>query len=584
MHLTLGGSAIFTLLATQGGECCGQCITPSAMLKPLAFQGDPAAGLGEYIHQDFYGGTSVGPYVFFSSGLSGPTGNEYALWRADASGATTLFARSGIPVPPLPQAVVIDKLSKSFEWVTSANGVDAYLLARLVGPGITPANQWAILRASPSGVALSVQTDTQAPGYFPGVVFANLGSPHVAHDGTGDIIFGAVLKGPGIYPDTQASIWRLSNAGLSVLVQAGEPAPGKRGPWYGFEYLRTSLTGRVFLQGSIRPDPFPGPVTDRGWWFKDDGPAEYHLGLNSPLPELSPGATLDFVMATVALGENDATAWAIIAKGPALTPDNNRFAIVHSEGTTKKLMRSGDVAPGLDPTTLVLSFSQHVIRRADSGVVFATLTGPNVTYKNDSAAWIWSASGQELLWRSGDAVPGFPGWTFWPALPNSGFPACYLNGAGDVLLEVVASDSAGLQRTGVMTRYGGSTLQPLVISGQLLELSPGDTREVAYATMLPESPARSAGIDGQPVVLSEAGVTTLRVAFTDGAMGIYHATLSTPECVADFDKNNQLSIDDFVAFQTSFAVGMPIADIDCDGQLTISDFIEFQSLFAIGCP
>jgi hypothetical protein len=54
-------------------------------------------------------------------------------------------------------------------------------------------------------------------------------------------------------------------------------------------------------------------------------------------------------------------------------------------------------------------------------------------------------------------------------------------------------------------------------------------------------------------------------------------------CPADFDGNGALEIDDFVSFQTAFAVGLERADFDLDGSLTIDDFIAFQTAFAVGC-
>ncbi len=54
-------------------------------------------------------------------------------------------------------------------------------------------------------------------------------------------------------------------------------------------------------------------------------------------------------------------------------------------------------------------------------------------------------------------------------------------------------------------------------------------------------------------------------------------------CVPDCDGNNSLDIDDFICFQTFFAIADPKADCDADGQLLIDDFICFQTLYAIGC-
>ncbi len=54
-------------------------------------------------------------------------------------------------------------------------------------------------------------------------------------------------------------------------------------------------------------------------------------------------------------------------------------------------------------------------------------------------------------------------------------------------------------------------------------------------------------------------------------------------CDADCDASGTLDIDDFICFQTLYAVLDPKADCDADGALLIDDFICFQTLYALGC-
>lgn len=54
-------------------------------------------------------------------------------------------------------------------------------------------------------------------------------------------------------------------------------------------------------------------------------------------------------------------------------------------------------------------------------------------------------------------------------------------------------------------------------------------------------------------------------------------------CVADCDASGSLDIDDFVCFQTMFALGDKVSDCDASGSLTIDDFVCFQTQFALGC-
>ncbi len=58
--------------------------------------------------------------------------------------------------------------------------------------------------------------------------------------------------------------------------------------------------------------------------------------------------------------------------------------------------------------------------------------------------------------------------------------------------------------------------------------------------------------------------------------------LVTP-CYPDCDADGTLSVDDFICFQTFFALGDPYADCDDDGVLSVDDFICFQTFFAVGC-
>lgn len=54
-------------------------------------------------------------------------------------------------------------------------------------------------------------------------------------------------------------------------------------------------------------------------------------------------------------------------------------------------------------------------------------------------------------------------------------------------------------------------------------------------------------------------------------------------CYPDCDDSGALDIDDFVCFQTLYAVGDPQADCDESGGLDIDDFICFQTHYGVGC-
>jgi len=55
-------------------------------------------------------------------------------------------------------------------------------------------------------------------------------------------------------------------------------------------------------------------------------------------------------------------------------------------------------------------------------------------------------------------------------------------------------------------------------------------------------------------------------------------------CAADFDGDGDLTVFDFLAFQSAFDAMDPAADFDADGEFTIFDFLAYSTAFDAGCP
>ncbi len=70
---------------------------------------------------------------------------------------------------------------------------------------------------------------------------------------------------------------------------------------------------------------------------------------------------------------------------------------------------------------------------------------------------------------------------------------------------------------------------------------------------------------------------------TNRAEALLWTRLNAAPCKPDCDASGELDIDDFICFQTTYAIGDMAADCDGDGQLLIDDFICFQTAYAIGC-
>ncbi|NRA56506.1 MAG: hypothetical protein HRU13_00050 [Phycisphaerales bacterium] len=55
-------------------------------------------------------------------------------------------------------------------------------------------------------------------------------------------------------------------------------------------------------------------------------------------------------------------------------------------------------------------------------------------------------------------------------------------------------------------------------------------------------------------------------------------------CLTDLDRDGELTLFDFLAFQNLFSEGDTTVDLDGDRELTLFDFLAFQNAFDAGCP
>ncbi len=105
----------------------------------------------------------------------------------------------------------------------------------------------------------------------------------------------------------------------------------------------------------------------------------------------------------------------------------------------------------------------------------------------------------------------------------------------------------------------------------------------AWSTLGPASQPGAGG--GVLAIRSPYGVPPI-IAGTFASAGEADAPITAQfgcACPADCDDDSQLTIDDFICFQTLFAVGHPSSDCDANGNLNVNDFICFQTQYAVGC-
>lgn len=61
-------------------------------------------------------------------------------------------------------------------------------------------------------------------------------------------------------------------------------------------------------------------------------------------------------------------------------------------------------------------------------------------------------------------------------------------------------------------------------------------------------------------------------------------TLAGTPCPADFNGDDVVNVQDFLAFLAAYAAGEPRADFTGDGQVNVQDVLAFLTAYASGCP
>jgi hypothetical protein len=154
-----------------------------------------------------------------------------------------------------------------------------------------------------------------------------------------------------------------------------------------------------------------------------------------------------------------------------------------------------------------------------------------------------------------------------------------LDGEGNALLVYDDGHGPGLYVAGGFARVG--PIDDRIPAAGLAVWGPDGWRGV------------TTNISGQIFALAEHRGPAGRALFIGGNFGLVDGVqtsrlgelLACPDlCPPDFDDDGVLTVFDFLAFLSAFALGDPAADFDLDGDLTLFDFLAFQSAFARGCP
>lgn len=196
-----------------------------------------------------------------------------------------------------------------------------------------------------------------------------------------------------------------------------------------------------------------------------------------------------------------------------------------------------------------------LINAAGDVAFISTLLGAPVTPGSDQALWAVLADGRRfMIAREGAPVhPHADG-----AVVAIGPFA--MSGSGHVVFSAEVAGDAGTRD--VLASWDAQRGVVVIAEGGMSLSTAAGARTVASIDFM----AGSGGEDGRPVAVSPLGVATFRASFTDGARGVYTATL--PAALSDVagaggtpGADGRVTSADLQAFMSAYALGDVLADV-----------------------
>jgi hypothetical protein len=352
-------------------------------------------------------------------------------------------------------------------------------------------------------------TGMQAPGLADGVTFGEFAdNPAFRNSGPlinepGHLLFFARLQGPGIGLLNRESLWSTAE-GLHRVVQDGMAAPGfPEGVTFSSttrDFATFDLAGRTTFSSYVTVPDLP-PLSASGLWAEESGQLRKLLATGDQAPGLPAGDLIEHV--NMALMNDFGQRAATVTLAGSQINANNRFA-VYSDRTSsfQAVARTGAAAPGLGPGVVFGPFAFDDLVQNNQGelVFLGFLRGSAVTDANDSGIWTNSGGSLRLVAREGQAAPGAGGAVFRNPSVSTPFEPPAMNDRGHVAFEARVFSQTG--PTGIWADEGGG-LRLVVLQGQPIPAAFGSGTFV--------------GVD-QPVI-NNAGQIGFRAEFFEPGFG-----------------------------------------------------------------
>ena len=407
--LNAGGQVAFsaTLTNTDLFNDQGVWSEGSGPLGLVARRGDPAPGTAAGVTFDYFGDVALndsGQSAFFSH-LRGPgvfAFNDYGVW-SQGTGSLEKVVRSGDPAPGTPSGVTF--ISGLIEPVFNGGGRSAFL-AQVTGNAVSSADDWGIWAEGP--LALVAREGNQAPGLPAGVNYYLLGQPSL--NSAGQMIFFGRVVGTGITTANDDVIWSNRTGTIAAVVREGNAAVGV-GPGVTFGSIGASALnahGTMVFQSLLSGGSLTS-ANDGGIWSEQSGVISLVVREGSHAAGTPAGANFDNFDSPV-VNNNGQIAFRGRLTGTGVGATNGQGIWSDGFGGQHLVARTGDQAPGTPVGAMFNRLGVPVFNSVGQTAFEGFLTGGGVYSWNSQGIWAEDQAGLlRLIARAGDLLEVSPG-------------------------------------------------------------------------------------------------------------------------------------------------------------------------------
>lgn len=377
--------------------------------------------------------------VAFTASLSGvgvDSSNAIGNW-SEGSGTLSLVVREGDSAPGTLGVVVFDKVFGPE--LNSAGDVNFY--ANLAGSGIGDTNRNGYWSGNNSTLDLAVRQGDQAADFPLGVNYRYLSG--YRQNPAGQATFFARVVGNGISDANDHGIWLDSSGTFELIAREGDQAPGtSSGVSFGglsivsgeslgsssLDFPLINSAGQVLFRAKLTGNG-TSAINDSGYWLGNADSVELVARKGEQAPGTLSGVRFSGLSPPklTSMGKIGFRARVV---GNGVDSSNDEGIWSNRSGSLSLVVREGDQVPGA-PSGVKFGIFHFYIESNDAGQIAfkSTLTGAGVDTSNDSGLWSEGSGTLKLVAREGDQAPGTPSGVFFDYLFAS-----TLSTAGQTLL------------------------------------------------------------------------------------------------------------------------------------------------------